>query len=159
MTENGDVTTQDLHRWFFQAYLPNWAGVGASELDPEVMLTYWGVPMHIAGVGWLLTTEAAIDALRATQGEIKDSGYAHTSVIDYEITVYNDAGGSVDAILSRRRLDESEIQRVAAHFEIHRTRDGWRIVAVATAAATANSVAEVWRRIAGPPPRERTGSA
>jgi hypothetical protein len=158
MSGNADATTQDLHRWFFEMYVPNWVAVGTSELDPEVMLSYWDAPVHIAGEGWLLTADAVTHEFHRSQGALADSGYADTSVIDHEITVYNDDGGTVDAILSRRRRDGSEIQRVAGHFEIHRTQDGWRIVAIATAVTTADAVAEVWHRISGRPARGGTAS-
>jgi hypothetical protein len=56
--------------------------------------------------------------------------------------VYHRDGAAVEVIWSRRRADDSEIERLAAHFELARGPEGWRIVgiqAIPTASDTLNS--------------------
>jgi hypothetical protein len=151
---NEDSIAQEIGHWFFDGYLPTWVAIGNSESDnPESILSYWGVPMHAATVnmnGWLLTREAVLGLLEAIHAPLKAAGYTHTDVIDQNITVYNDSAASVDAIWSRRQADESEIERHAVHYEIHRTDDGWRVIGLASTATTKHSIAEVWRHASGP---------
>lgn len=50
-------------------------------------------------------------------------------------------------IWSRRRADESEIERRAVHFGIHRTDKGWRVVSVASALTDRTSLADIWETV------------
>ena len=108
--------------------------------------------MHAASVhvtGWLLTADAVLELLEANHAPLKAAGYTNTQVLDRAITGYNDVAAGVDVIWSRRRGDATEIERVAVHFEIHRTEDGWRVIGVASADTAASSLADVWRRSGG----------
>jgi hypothetical protein len=60
--------------------------------------------------------------------------------------IYSPIGAAVDVIWSRRRADESEIQRWASHFELVRSAKGWRVVGVQSVAAHSNSLEEIWPR-------------
>ena len=43
-------------------------------------------------------------------------------VPDRKVTVYHDAGAAIEVICSRCRADDSEIERLAVHFEVARDR-------------------------------------
>jgi hypothetical protein len=153
MTPSTDPTIQEINQWFFGEYLPTWVSIGASEDgDPSLILEFWGVPMHAASLhmtSWLRTPEAVLDLLAANHAPLRALGYTHTNVIDQRIVVYNHDAASIDAIWSRCRADEVEVERVAAHFEVRRTGDGWRVIAVATTPTDQDSLDEVWRESRG----------
>jgi hypothetical protein len=46
------------------------------------------------------------------------------------VTVFNEVGASVEVIWSRRRDDESEVERLSVNFSCMKLADGWRIVAI-----------------------------
>lgn len=147
---SADLIVNEIDRWFFGDYLPKWVAIGANvHADPEEILNYWGVPMHVASVhmsGWLLTTEAVLSLLEANHAPLRAAGYTNTRALEGAITVYNDNAAAVDVIWSRRRADATEIERLAVHFEIHRTDDGWRVIGIASTGTTASSLADVWRQ-------------
>jgi hypothetical protein len=64
--------------------------------------------------------------------------------LDYRITAINKSAGVIDAIWSRRQKDETELQRVASHFEIHMTDQGWRVVAMANRMTRQTALDNVW---------------
>ena len=151
-TEAESIVEQ-IDQWFFGEYLPGWVAIGGSaQGDPSGILKFWGVPMHAASIHlnkWLDTPEAVLGLLAANQEPLKALGYAHTSVLDRNITAYNDDAASIDVIWSRRRTDGAEIQRVAVHFEARRTGDGWRIISLASRLTSESSLDRVWRHSPG----------
>jgi len=137
--------------WFFDDYLERWvaASSGASGDGPEFILNYWGVPMSVTTpreAVWLLDPEAVIGFLTRNQEPLRAEGYTHTVTPDHRVMVYSPIGAAVEVILSRRRGDESEIQRLAVHFEVVRGAEGWRVVGLQSVAALSNSLAEIWPR-------------
>lgn len=107
--------------WFFQDYLPRWvaAGSGASGEGPEFILNYWGTPMHVTALEqsyWFLEDAGVLQFLDMNHTPLKEAGYSHTVVLDKRVFVYNSVGAAIEVIWSRRRADESEIQRWAVHF-------------------------------------------
>jgi hypothetical protein len=150
---NENAIAREVEQWFFSEYLSTWVTIGASQsADPRGVLDYWGVPMHAAsprGNRWLMTDEAVLGLLEANHKPLKAAGYTHTAVLDRALTAYNENAVSIEVLWSRRRADESEIERLATHFEIHRTGNGWRMVALASAKTPKDSLAEVWRRRSG----------
>ncbi|WP_372571664.1 DUF6841 family protein [Ruegeria jejuensis] len=139
--------TQDLFQWVFSDYVPTWAAIGRSERDAKDILNYWSVPMFAAsmhGIGWLMDEEAVIGLLATTHAPLKTSGYDNTKPLDRAITVYNDHSASADAIWSRRRADETEIERVATHFDIRLTEAGWRIIGLSNQYTQTGRLADVW---------------
>jgi len=145
---SADLIVDEIDQWFFNGYLPKWVEIGATgQADPEDIFNYWGVPMHAASVhmkGWLLTPDAVLGLLEANHAPLRAAGYTNTQVLDRAITAYNDNAAVVDVIWSRCRGDATEIERVAVHFEIHRTDDGWRVIGIASTGTTENSLANVW---------------
>jgi hypothetical protein len=95
---------------------------------------YYSVPMYLNAVGFndWLTTEAVVRRVTdLQQGQLQDQHYHHTNVLDRRIVAYNENGGAVDVILSRVRVDESEVMHLVVHFEIARLKGKeWRIIAV-----------------------------
>ncbi|MEU1205074.1 hypothetical protein [Nocardia sp. NPDC005825] len=139
----------EVHGWFFEDYLPRWVAVaaGLSADGPEFIHDYWGTPMHVAAAGhsfWCLDNAAVLEFLEINHAPLRDSGYTHTVVPDRRVTVYHAAGAAVEVIWSRRRADESEVQRLAVHFEIAKSDSGWRVVGVQATDTTSDSLAEIW---------------
>jgi hypothetical protein len=60
--------------------------------------------------------------------------------------VYSEVGAAIEVIWSRCRTDGSEIERVAAHFELSRSHVGWRIVGVQSISTTADTLSAAWSR-------------
>jgi hypothetical protein len=136
----------EVTRWFFDDYLPTWVGVGASTITrgPEFILDYWSAPLYFSteqGGGYLLSASDVVGFLQQLHSRLRAEGYAKTAVPDRKVTVYHDFGAAIDVIWSRCRADDSEIERLAAHFELARGYAGWRIVGVQTAATDADSLA------------------
>jgi len=75
---------------------------------------------------------------------LQGEDYAYTSVPDQKVTVYHDNGAAVEVIWSRRRSDGTEIERLAAHFEVARGPAGWRIVGIQAAPTASDSLNDVW---------------
>jgi len=105
---------------------------------------------------WLMADDGVLELLSANQKPLQLASYTHTNVIDSLITVFNKDAGSVDVIWSRRRKDESEIERRAVHFELRRNQYGWRIIALASQFTDQEQLTNVWRSGSGnePEPKE-----
>jgi hypothetical protein len=139
----------EVTRWFFDDYLATWVGVGAGTIarGPEFILDYWGMPLHYSTdheSEWLLDGSAVVGLLKQTHARLQAQGYAHTDVPDHKVFVYNDAGAAIEVIWSRCRADDSEIERLAAHFELGRGPAGWRVVGIQTALTAAESLDAAW---------------
>ena len=137
----------EVDRWFFEEYLTRWVQAAAADQDPRGVLSYWGVPMHAAsvyGARWLTSDDDVLGLLEANHKPLRAAGYTHTQVLDRNVTVYNLAAAGVDVIWSRRREDQSEIERLAVHFEIRRTASSWIVISLASSRTTRERLADVW---------------
>jgi hypothetical protein len=96
-----------------------------------------------------MTTEAAVrEVIDLQQRQLQDQHYDHTNVPDRRIVAYNENGGAVDVILSRVRIDESEVMHLVVHFEIARLKGkGWRVIAVQCADSIPHTSARDWESI------------
>jgi hypothetical protein len=135
--------------WFFENYLRTWVGVAAGTIarGPEFILDYWGAPLHYSteqGGQWLHDASDVVQLLEETQSRLRSEGYAYTDVPDHKVSVYHDNGAAIEAIWSRCRADGTEIERLAAHFEISRGQAGWRIVGIQTSSTTADTLSAAW---------------
>ena len=74
---------------------------------------------------WVLDGADVVGVLNDTHSRMRDAGYAHTEVVDRGVRAYHGDGAAIEVIWSRRRGDGSEIERVAAHFEV--VRDAQRM--------------------------------
>lgn len=147
INKTNEQVEAELTRWFFGDYLGMWVDIGKGKAEPSAVLSYWGAPLHAAAVvqtRWLKDSDEVLLHVAKTQKPLKEQNYDHTIVLDHRVTVYNASAASIDAIWSRRRIDESQIERVASHFEIHMTENGWRVVAMANRPTESGSLAEVW---------------
>ncbi|MGO4331705.1 hypothetical protein AB4Z48_24290 [Cupriavidus sp. 2TAF22] len=147
-TVPAQTAAQEISEWFFDIYLPAWIGMGANPSDSvDGILDYWGYPLHAASVNMttcLMTGDDVIRLLRANQDPLQAQHYTHTTILDRKVVGYNSNAGSIDVIWSRRRADESEIERRAVHFEIHRTAQGWRILALASLLTDRDALDDIW---------------
>ena len=147
--KSGTSVRDEVTRWFFDDYLATWVGVGsgASARGSEFILDYWGVPLHYCapdGSEWLLDGAAVVGLLAHTHSRLRAQGYAHTAVPDRKVTIYHRSGAAIDVIWSRCRADDSEIERVAVHFEVARGSAGWRVVGIQDAPTRADSLNAAW---------------
>jgi len=139
----------ELYDWFFNDYVPNWAAMGRGDQPEENILGYWGVPMHKSYADsneWLLKSRDVIGFLVSMHGPLRGSGYDHTTIVDPRVNVYSEIAAGVDVIWSRRRADESEIERIAAHFEVRLEDKGWRVISAAGTPTAADTIAGSWGR-------------
>jgi NTF2-like protein (DUF6841) len=148
-SKSGSSVRDAVTRWFFDDYLPQLVGVGSGTIarGPEFILDYWGVPLHYCtpdGGKWLLDAAGVVGLLERSYSRLRAQGYSYTAVPDRNVTVYHDAGAAIEVIWSRCRADDSEIERVAVHFEVARGSAGWRAVGIQTAPTTANSLNASW---------------
>ena len=139
------ATRAEVTAWFFEDYLPRWvaAGAGTSAEGPEFILNYWSTPMHVTGLDqsfWCLDDASLLGLLELNYAPLRESGYSRTVVPDRRIFVYSEVGAAIEVILSRRRADESEIQRAATHFEVAKSEQRWRVVGIQSAATSADSL-------------------
>jgi hypothetical protein len=145
----GTSVRDEVTRWFFDDYLVTWVGVGSGAIarGPEFILDYWDVPLHYCtpdGSQWLLDGAAVVGLLARNHSRLRRQGYTHTAVPDRQVTVYHAAGAAIEVIWSRCRADDSEIQRVAVHFEVARGSAGWRVVGIQEAPTRADSLNAAW---------------
>jgi glyoxylase-like metal-dependent hydrolase (beta-lactamase superfamily II) len=146
---SGSSVRDEVAHWFLDDYLPTWVGVAAGTLarGPEFILDYWAAPMHWSddqSSQWILDAPAVVAQLQQMQDRLRGEDYAYTAMPDQKVTVYHDNGAAVEVIWSRRRSNGTEIERVAAHFEIARDKAGWRIIGVQATATASGSLKSVW---------------
>jgi glyoxylase-like metal-dependent hydrolase (beta-lactamase superfamily II) len=148
--QTSDSSIRDeVSHWFFDDYLPTWVGVGAGTIarGPEFILDYWAAPLHSSddlGSRWFLDAPAVVAFLQQLQTRLHGEGYAYTAVPDQRVTVYHDNGAAIEVIWSRRRTNGTEIERLAAHFEVARGPEGWRIIGIQATPTTSDSLNVVW---------------
>jgi hypothetical protein len=150
-TQLASAVHDEVTRWFFDDYLATWVGVGARTIarGPEFILDYWGVPLHYSSDEereWFLDAPAVVAFLEQLQTRLRRQGYAYTAVPDRRVHVYHDAGAVIEVIWSRRRADHTEIERLAAHFEVARGPAGWRMVGIQAAPTAADALDAAWAR-------------
>jgi glyoxylase-like metal-dependent hydrolase (beta-lactamase superfamily II) len=146
---SGSSVQDEVSRWFLDDYLPTWVGVGAGTIarGPEFILDYWAVPLHWSddqGARWIPDEPAVVGLLQQMQNRLQAEDYAYTALPDQYVTVYHYNGAAIEVIWSRRRSDGTEIERLAAHFEVARGTEGWRIVGIQAAPTTSDSLKDVW---------------
>src|SRR5580658_1464266 len=136
MTNSLTLIAKEVSAWFFDDYLPTWVAAGASKApdSQNFILRYWGVPLYMDSLGmnaWAPTPQAVLDCLELHHGPLKHQSYDHTAVPDRKVTAYSENSAGIDVIWSRRRADESEIQRLALHFGIARlVPGGWHVISI-----------------------------
>lgn len=137
----------EVSSWFFEKYFVDFIEIGAGRLDPEKILAYWGVPLHMSGPAqarWLTSSEDVIRSLIDMQGLLRRSGYTHTEALDRKVVIYNENAGRVETIMSRRREDGSEIDRAAISFEVRRAANDWVIISTSAQTTQFSKLSEVW---------------
>ena len=139
----------EVTHWFFDDYLTTWIGVGAGTIKrgPEFILDYWSAPLHWSDHQinrWYLDAPSVVSVLEQLQNRLRAAGYVHTAVPDWRVRAYHIDGAAIEVIWSRQRADGTEIEKLAAHFEVARGPQGWRIVSIQAVPATSDSLKVVW---------------
>jgi hypothetical protein len=147
-TSRSSVRDEVAH-WFLDDYLPTWVGVAAGTIPrgPEFILDYWAVPLHWSddqGARWVPYEAAVVELLQQLQTRLRGDDYAYTSLPDRKVKVYHDNGAAIEVIWSRRRSDGTEIERLAAHFEVARGPAGWRVIGIQATPTTKESLKDAW---------------
>ncbi|AGB22055.1 Zn-dependent hydrolase, glyoxylase [Mycobacterium sp. JS623] len=143
------TTEEEVANWFFADYLATWIGVGAGRVarGPEFILDYWSAPLNWSddeGSRWFLDKPSVVALLDALQTRLRAEDYRDTAVPDFRVSAYHANGAAVEVIWSRRRTDGSEIERLAAHFEVVRGPEGWRIISIQAKPTSSDSLNAVW---------------
>jgi hypothetical protein len=144
-----EAVTAEVVEWFFGDYLPTWVGAASGAIDkgPRFILDYWGVPLydyHPDGGQWALDGDAVTELLNTTHTRLKANGYIYTEVVDRTFRAYHRNGAAIEVIWSRRRADDTEIERLAVHFEVIRTQNGWRVAGIQRRPTHADTLADAW---------------
>jgi hypothetical protein len=144
-----EAATAEVAEWFFDDYLPTWVSVGNEAIDmgPEFILNYWGVPLykyHPDGGQWALDADSVVGLLNTTHTRLRTNGYAYTDVVDRAVRAYHRNGAAIEVIWSRRRADDTEIERLAVHFEVIRTESGWRVAGIQLQPTRADVLSQAW---------------
>ena len=144
-----EAATAEVAEWFFDDYLPTWVSVGNEAIDmgPEFILNYWGVPLykyHPDGGQWALDADSVVGLLNTTHTRLRTNGYAYTDVVDRAVRAYHRNGAAIEVIWSRRRADDTEIERLAVHFEVIRTESGWRVAGIQLQPKRADVLSQAW---------------
>ena len=145
-----DEVEQEIEAWFFDKYIPHWMSVGSgrSKEGPEFILEYWGTPMFASGTGWinrwLMTDDDVVEFLKYNHEALKGSDYHHTVVPDKRVHVYNDNSASIEVIWSRRKEDETELERVAVNFLCARVDGKWKALGIVGRDTTKDTLEEAW---------------
>ena len=82
--------------------------------------------------------------LNSTHTRLRANGYAYTKVVDRAVRVYHRNGAAIEVIWSRRRADDTEIERLAVHFEVIRTESGWRVAGIQLRPTDADALSRAW---------------
>ncbi|WP_155929280.1 MBL fold metallo-hydrolase [Mycolicibacterium sp. CBMA 234] len=141
----------EAEQWFFDDYLPTWIGVCAGTIDrtSDFILDYWSAPLNWSddqGSRWILQPADVVAVLKQLHTRLRDAGYADTAVPDQKVTVYHDNGAAIEVIWARLRADGSEIERIAAHFELTRGAHGWRIIGIQAISTASDSLKDIWQQ-------------
>ena len=117
--------TRSTH-WFFDDYLATWIGVGAgtiaarARVHPRLLVRAPALERRPESIGGFWTRRPWWASWSSSIADCVHAGYAHTAVPDWRVRVYHDDGAAIEVIWSRQRADGTEIERVAAHFEVAR---------------------------------------
>jgi hypothetical protein len=141
---NDEVT-----QMFFDYYMSTWIGVVSGVIARETgfILDYWSVPLHYTAgstAQWLLEATQVVAVSAQTQGRLREQGFATTTIPDYSVMVYNQAGAAIEAIMSRCRADGGEIERRVVHFELAREPVGWRVIGIQSISSAADALTVAW---------------
>ncbi|MET7403075.1 hypothetical protein ABZS66_57305 [Dactylosporangium sp. NPDC005572] len=142
-------TRRDVTRWFFDDYLMQWESVvnRTRQDGPEFILGFWDCPLHVSLPPmnqWLTEPRDVTRRFASTQERLREAAYTNTVVLDARVTVFNLAGAAIAVIFSRR-AGETEIERLAIHFQAARNQDGrWRIVGIQGIDTSARSLDDIW---------------
>jgi hypothetical protein len=144
----GQDTLGEVSRWFFDDYLNRYVSVvsGTCEEGPEFILDYWACPVHVSSPRmnrWLSQPRDVVGMLVETQGRLRRAGYTHTAVLDSRLTVFHQGGAAIEVIWSRR-AEQTELERLAVHFQAARTGEGWRAIAIEELDTAAQTLDQVW---------------
>ena len=106
---NDEVT-----QWFSDDYMSTWIGVvsGVIARGTDFILDYWSVPLHYTAgptAQWLLEATQVIAVSAQTQGRLHEQGFATTTIPDYSVKVYNQAGAAIEAIMSAAGPTEAKL--------------------------------------------------
>lgn len=143
-----DRTLKEVTGWFFDDYLTRWIAAGAAGNPPDFIADYWASPLWVGGPDRGLhlaqTQDSVVDLLDGLHKRLAAASYDHTMVPDSRVTVFHPRGAAIDVVWSRRRGDESEIERLAVHFVVAKSEIGWRAVSIQTGWADAGTLDEIW---------------
>jgi hypothetical protein len=112
------MESSEVSRWF-EEYLHAFAACGRGEADTASLLAYYGVPLLVTtddGFFALTTADQVVGVLQRQIDGARAAAYAHTEILDSEVTVFNSTSALYRGTFSRRRSDGGEIARLTATY-------------------------------------------
>jgi len=116
-------------RWFGE-YLEDFAAVARGEQQVDVLLERYAVPLIITVEDSVVQMSSPQDVTRvvgAQLDKLRSESFATSVEVSGETTVLNAASAIRREVLSRRRLDSSELDRVEMTYLVTDAGQGLRI--------------------------------
>ncbi len=126
-----DPSTVD--RWFSE-YLEDFGAVARGERAVDVLLERYAVPLLITVEDSVVQMATAQDVTRVVEAQLdklRSESFATSVQVSGETTVLNAASAIRREVLSRRRRDSSEVDRVEMTYLITDSGQGTQIVVMA----------------------------
>ncbi len=159
--ENEMVDNNSLRREigsFYDSYSAAYVEViaGRPTADEYFYRKYYSIPLYVneAESGdadasgkrsrWLLTDSDIHDFLLAGRETLEARDYHHSNILDRVIRVLNGNRVNLEIVVSRRRADDTEVERWAVGYGIAKFEAGWRIIDIYTTITAADTVAATW---------------
>lgn len=102
--------------------------------DPALLSDFYGVPLLISTPESLISLASEADVLQAVRSQaeaLRAAGYAESDLLTLDVTPLNATSALVQVEVSRRRFDETEIERLRFTELVVETDAGLRIAALA----------------------------
>lgn len=107
------IDSDGLRQWFEQ-YLDTFAACARGEREIAELLRFYGVPMLVTSEDGAITVTTDDEAAAVMQGQmdgLRSARYHHSDVLTADVTVLNSSSALYTATLSRRDVDDDEIDR------------------------------------------------
>jgi hypothetical protein len=127
------VDKHDVTVWFDE-YLDAFGACGRGERETASLLAYYGVPLLITtddGFYALTTDDQVVAAIQPQIDGMVAADYAHSEILDANVTILNSTSALYEGTFSRRRDDGTAIIQLTATYLVTDGVTGRRISVLA----------------------------
>ncbi len=131
------MDNHEVSRWFDE-YLDAFASCARGESETASLLDYYGVPALFTtddGVFALTSADQVVALVQTQVAAMRAAGYARSEILSSEVTVLNAKSALYKGTFSRRRSDDTEINRLTATYLVTVGAVGRRISVLAVQSA------------------------